>query len=784
MQSPGVRALLIGAWLALLAVGGWYALTQVKVANDLGQFLPEPGSAAERLIVSDLREGPASRLVIIGLAGDEPKHLAELSGAMLRQLRQQRLFLRVANGERQSAEALQQLIFEYRYLLSPRVDARRFSTEALREALQARLRELASPAEAFTQDLLARDPTGESLAILDAWSGGQEPARRYGVWFSPDGDRALILAQTRAAGFDLDAQQQVVAAIESAFAQARSNPAVGLELVGPGPFGVAIRERTRGEAQWFSALAVAALLLFLFWVYRSFYTLLLGALPLASGALAGTLAVAAFFGGIHGITLAFGVTLFGVAIDYPLHFFSHRMPGREPDADMRRIWPTLRLGVLSTCIAYLTMVFTDIGGLAQLGVFTVAGLAVAAACTRWLLPVLMSAGQGKDVAEGKVRGMQRRLAQAPVLPWLAPILIVVSLLTLWLTPTPLWQDDLNALTPVPQRLQALDKQLRSDLGAPDLRYLAVIQAPDRQAALRQSEGLSTKLEALVRSGAIQAYDLAARYLPSEALQRQRRAVLPAPQVLQGRLQAAGEGLPFKPGLFAPFLEDISAARQQPPLTAEALADTPLQARIDPLLYQRSGGEDWLALVTLSGVEDAAGLSAWFQANTDESVNFVDLKSSSEGMVAGFRDATLLRVAIALGAILLIMLGGLRPPRRAVIVLLPVAAAVLAEVALLNLLGLQLNLFHLISLMLVAGIALDYALFFNRDDPEAAERSRTLHALSVCCISTITVFGILSLSQIPVLHAIGITVATGVAGGFVLAALGARSDNRESGNQFS
>ena len=79
------------------------------------------------------------------------------------------------------------------------------------------------------------------------------------------------------------------------------------------------------------------------------------------------------FGSLHGITLAFGMTLLGVAVDYPLHLFSHLRDDETPQSTLRRVWPTLRLGVLTTALGYLAMVFSDFDGLRQLAVFAIGG---------------------------------------------------------------------------------------------------------------------------------------------------------------------------------------------------------------------------------------------------------------------------------------------------------------------------------------------------------------------------------------------------------------------------
>ena len=58
MSSP--RWLLFSAWLVLLLVGAW-VLRVTPINHDLTQFMPTGASPEQRLAVSLLREGPASR---------------------------------------------------------------------------------------------------------------------------------------------------------------------------------------------------------------------------------------------------------------------------------------------------------------------------------------------------------------------------------------------------------------------------------------------------------------------------------------------------------------------------------------------------------------------------------------------------------------------------------------------------------------------------------------------------------------------------------------------------
>jgi predicted exporter len=527
-----------------------------------------------------------------------------------------------------------------------------------------------------------------------------------------------------------------------------------------------MKDRTQREAQWLGALATLGMVMLLLVAYRSVPVLVLGLLPLVTAGLAGLAAVSAAFGTVHGITLAFGFTLIGVAQDYPMHLFSHQHRGLDPRDNARALWPTLATGVASTCVAYLAFLFSGVRGLAQLSVFTVTGLAVAGLATRFLLPWLVPAHGPDAAASGRLARLWDRIASLPRPTWLGVLVALACIGVLALSPRPLWQDELGGLTPVPRALIERDSMLRRELGAPDVRYLLVIQHGDAQGVLGRAAALDPQLQALVSDGALASFDHAARYLPTVEQQLQRRAALPEPPALQAALGAALAARPFRPEVFAPFFADVERARQLPPLEPGDLAGTPLEARVGGLLLERDG--HWTGLVTLTGLRDPAALERIAAAS--EGVALLDLKQASEDLVAHQRERILWCLAGAAVLLVLVVSVALGDTGRVRRVLAPMALTTLLVLALLHVGGVSLNLFHLIALVLAAGLGLDYALFFERAADDPAEQRRTLHAVLVCSLSTLMVFALLALSSLPVLRAIGVTVSLGVVSNFVLALL--------------
>jgi predicted exporter len=226
-------------------------------------------------------------------------------------------------------------------------------------------------------------------------------------------------------------------------------------------------------------------------------------------------------------------------------------------------------------------------------------------------------------------------------------------------------------------------------------------------------------------------------------------------------------LAFKPGIFEPFVTDVQRARASRPLTPADLAGTPLALSLGSLLIERAGR--WVGLVTFSEVRDPGALAA-LAARSDGSLMLLDLKDAAQQLVAHQRTRILWCIGGAALLLAAVVVLALRSPTRARRVLTPMVLASFVTVAVLHASGVILNLFHLIALVLGAGLGLDYALFFERSSRDPPGQRRTLHALLVCAAAACTVFAVLASSSLPVLRSLGATVVLGVVCNFTLALL--------------
>jgi len=797
------RAVLV--WLVFLLACA-VVISRTTFTADLSAFLPRSPSAGQRVLVDQLRDGLVSRLILVGIEGGDPAARATLSRDMAAALRGDAQFASVNNGEPVSEARDQQFIFAHRYVLSPAVTPERFSADGLHQALGDSLDLLGSSAGMFTKDLLPHDPTGEVATLVNRLDSGAQPSSQDGVWASRDGKRAVLVVQTTGAGSDTDAQARAMATVQHAFdtaTRALPNPAsYRLLMTGPGVFSVETRDNIRHDVARLSAVSLVLIVALLLVVYRSPFTLVLGLLPVLSGVAAGLGAVSLAFGTVHGITLGFGTTLIGEAVDYSIYLFvqSSRMQTRDTaasaagsssvrgDAALREwiatYWPTIRLGVLTSICGFASMLFSGFPGLVQLGLYSIAGLTTAALVTRFVLPHLRGARFAiRDVAPLGAR-LASITAAAPRLRWPLVALLVASVATLVFHRQHVWSHELSALSPVSRQSQALDESLRADVGAPDVRYLVVISGASQEAVLEGAEKVSTQLQPLVDKGVLAGYESPALYLPSVAAQRARLASLPPADVLTARMHeaVANQAISVKPEAFAPFIADVQAARQQPLLQRADLRGTSMALAVDALLTERAGR--WSAMLSLRAPDhapDSAHNAAHASTADEPSLDantiraavasarvpdalFVDMKAEADRLYINYVREDIHLSLAGLGAIVVLLLIALRSPQAVVRTLAPLVAAVLVVSAGLALAGEQLTILHLIGMLLIVAVGSNYALFFNKPNHDASGLPRiapqTLVSLLIANLATVAGFGLLALARVPLLKAFGLTVGPG------------------------
>ena len=765
--SRGRRTLVLLLWLAAV-LAGVAVISRTQFSADLSAFLPASPDARQRVLIEQLQSGVASRTLMVGLeGGKDAAQRADVSRALGKAMRASGLYEQVQNGDHSEWQEAGTFVFDRRYQLSPGVTPERFSVDGLRDAITDTVSMLGTPAGNLVRPLFERDPTGETQRIAEGLIPATSPRTEEGVWASRTAPRAMLLATTKASGSDLDAQAAAITRIETEYAKATQGlgaEAPKLQLSGAPVFSVQSRDKIKGEAMHLAIVGAIVMGCLLLAAFASPKALVIALLPVLTGVVAGTAAVALVFGSVHGLTMGFGSTLIGETVDYAIYYLIQARGAAVPGTGWQRWrdlnWPTVRLGLLTSVCGFAALVFSGFPGLAQLGVFSIAGLVAAALVTRHGLPML-----APDGATGL--GMRRHMARAAsgivqAMPRLRVAFVVAGVVAVALMAWQggaLWRASLSSMSPISKASQELDASLRADIGASDGGTLVVIQAADEQATLRITEAAGQRLDAMVEQGQLSGYETVTRMLPSVAAQQARIASLPDAATLRTRVAEATQGMPLAPERLDPFVASVEAARKLAPITREDLAAGPMAPVVRALMFERPGG-GWSSLIALHTTDrfDKAQLVAALAPLPE--VQVVDIGAELGSLYDRYLHEAF--VQVMLGALAVVVLLGLylRSLRRLVAVCQPLLLAVVLTLGGMAALQVPLGILHLVGLLLIVAVGSNYALFFDQLQETGRADEDTLASLMLANLTTVVSFGLIAISDIPALSAIGRVVAPG------------------------
>jgi predicted exporter len=763
------RSIRLGLWIAL-AVALGLGVSFIRVDADLSRFV-SAGQPSWQLDLGVALQRGAGRLVLISVMAPTPQESASASRKMVSALRASSLFATLHNGDASLLAAEVEPLVPYRYILSDRVDAATFSESSLRSSLRQAQAMLADSRSWVVAQLLPIDPTLETLHLVEQWSGGARLPLRHGVWFTKSGSAALIVGTTRAAGDDAEAQREVDVAIRQAAATsgagARSHP-VQVTHTGLGLLAAEARHATRSRVEWLAWVSGAFVTIILYLGYRRLLPVALSLLPVAFGIATGLVATQWAFGDVNILAVAFACILIDEGSDYPSYLLTQSRPGRTLGSEAARIWPTLRLAVLTSTAAFAVLLLAQFRGLQQLGLLCGVGLLVAGAAARWLVPDLYNP---QRTATWSPPGVARAApvwlggGRFQVEPWsrFTSFAVPLSALLVLAVAKPLWDDGIASINPLSPELIATDRELRREAGLPlDQSVLLFVGEP--QSVLQAQEAWLPALLALQKQGSVDTFDLAAKYLPSNKTQQQRLSAVPDESALRSLLERASQGTDFNVEAFQPFFESVQQTRSSQ-LSLDRLPAGMFRERLQSLLVNLDGKT--VGVVPISGSATRNELLASARqavAGQSVAVDWFEPRVELSALLSAVRERLIWLMLFCVATISVVVALEKRSVALGWRVMQPVIVSILLTAAVVRVAFGPLTVFNIVALMLVLGVITNYSLFLHstpHTDDGNEGKAHTVFSLMIASATTIAVFGVLGFSGIGVVEAVGRTVVVGI-----------------------
>jgi len=321
----------------------------------------------------------------------------------------------------------------------------------------------------------------------------------------------------------------------------------------------------------------------------------------------------------------------------------------------------------------------------------------------------------------------------------------------------LWRMD-------PQLLQE-DSRVRERISQFETGRLVIGVAPDREQAIALGEVVQARLAPLVANGELGGVRSLHSFLWPEGRQRENLAALRADAALPARVREAYQAAGFRGEAFAGF-EHALAQEPPPPLRFEDLADSPLADLVRPLLVDFG---DQVAVNTyLQGVKSPEAVRSAIEGLPG--VHFFDQHQFLNDVYAQFRATTVQQIFTGNLLVIGLLLVRYRRLRPAVAAFFPSVLVTLLLLGGFAAFGVETNLLHVVGLVMVLGMGVDYGVFVVDSISDPEEMGTTMLSTFLGSITTVFSFGVLALSQHPALRALGVTIGVGILLAFLLAPL--------------
>jgi predicted exporter len=755
-----------------------YVVPRIEFSTDIANFLPDAPGDDSALLSRLLRDTELSRTMILAIAAPDEAQAVTGARALADAMRGHAALAWLRNGpDPELPRQVYEAYFPRRfYFLSDQPEEEipaLVSDAGLRaQARQLKL-DLALPAGTLLAEIVPADPLGSFRRLLERLRGAQTTLRiADGQFVTEDGRHAIVFLSTKASGFDTGAQRPLLRDLHAAFDEidAAHGGALELEASGLARYVVAGEARARGDALVVAGLSFVGVGAILLLALRSPVSLAMTLLPGVYGLLIATTLGLLVYGRLDGITLAFGTTLLGLTIDYPIHLLNHHaMSPLHEDARRvaRGIFPSLGLAAGTTMASYAGLAATSLPGFRQIAFFSVVGVAATFVFTLLVIPEFLGSARRLPPASRRVAAAlgNGALSLAPHRVLLGAVAIGLGLASAASLPWLRWQDELSALSAPDPALVAEDQRVRALVSPFDAGRFAVAIGDDADQAVERSDQVHEALAAAVARGELEGARSLHDFLWSPALQERNWRVLSATPDLAGRVERAFAAEGFRPEGFAPFRAALAAA-PPPPLRLDELRQSELGGLIGPMVLDL--GDRTGVVTLLRGLRDPDAVSRALEAIPG--VRLFDQAGFVTGIYKEFRDATVRQLLLGGALVFLVLLARYRNLRAAFAAFLPSTVVTVAMLAAFAVLGIPVNLLHAMSLTLVTGQGSDYGIFVVDSADRARDFNATMLSLLVSCLTTICAYGVLAVSEEPALRAIGLITGIGIFSCLVLSPL--------------
>lgn len=653
---------------------------------------------------------------------------------------------------------------------------RRLQPDSLKALVEGHYRMMLTPAGMVTQQFVRKDPfslTFKGLQKLQQLNIGTDLTLSQGYLTTSDQQHILFFLNPVYQGSDTEHNTAFVQGLEQLQDQLNQQykGKASCEFFGAPFISVSNASQIKADILTTVIISLTALCLLLVFFYRSISVPLIAFVPSLFGVLTALAFLYLLKGSISAISISLGAVLLGVTIDYSLHILTHYKVSKDSVELYRSVTIPILLSSITTAISFLCLLFVHSEVMRDLGIFASVGIMVSALLSLLLIPHFY---RGNRTIEARKTFLDR-VGAYPFHQnkWVVGACLLFILGSFLAFKEVRFNGDISSVNYLNDRYAQAQQKLETLTDSKYKSLYATAYGNSLEEALEQNYNLHHSLEQMQKDDKLKQFSsLGAIVLPQKEQQKRlerwrtfwnEERIGQIEQIMTHFAQETG----FKASMYAPFFAYLKESPQ--PITSLAEYEALSAIPIKDFITEKEGFYTIANLVKLTQEQRYTFIQ---QIEKDTPTLIIDRKNISETFLGKLKDDVLSLASYASLTIFFVLLIFFRRIELVLLTLIPIGITGVVTTALMNIFGIEFNVFSMIVCTLVLGHSVDFSIFMTcalQKDYSTGKDELPVYKVSVllASITTFLAIGTLIFAKHPALKSIASVSLIGIFSALVI-----------------
>jgi uncharacterized protein len=651
-----------------------------------------------------------------------------------------------------------------------------FQPAVLKERINNHYRQVISPTGIFSKRILSKDILGISflgLRKLQQLRYDDNYQLYNNCLFTKDQKRLIFFVAPKFHSSETGKNIQFIDELNDLLSTVREkNKRIQVSYFGGTAVAVENARQIRKDTRLTVTLMVIILAAFVIWFFKRRRAALLILVPVFFGALFSIACLTIIKGHISVLALAAGSIIFGIAVNYSLHFIIHLQHERDKRATIRDLAGPLTLGSATTVLAFFGLQFANAAILRDIGLF--AGFSLIGAALSSLIFLSHFLKINHFEIEEKKQNYFAKFFTVDSLrnKWTVIFIAVLTPVFFYFANGAKFNDDMNKLNFMSADLLKAQKDFFSINEVSLQSIYLVVNGSTKQQALQRSEVVQRELAHLKQVGSVGRFSSPSLLIQSDSIQQKKIQQWNTfwskerKQELEKKLRSEGKELKFSETVYESFQKFIDT--QFKPITDST--ELILQQKYFPESFIDEKGE---TLVVTQALVDKSQKEKVYSAITQtQGVIGLDRQSLVAGFIrkvnADFTFLVTFTSLLVFGALLLAY-GRIE---LTLITFVPMFVTWIWILGIMALLNIEFNIINVMVSTFIFGLGDDYSIFttdglLQKYKTGKENLSSIRISVFISAITTTVGLGVLIFAKHPALQSVAFISLTGIVCVFVM-----------------